>query len=157
LADKVIGVGHLGRPDDVVVRGVQAPITDILHHRVREQKGVLQHQPKPAAQLGFGDLADVHAVDADRPAVDLIEAGQQIDDGRFSGPGRADQGDGLAGPGLERHVPDHRRVAAVAEGHMFEADLPAHGHSPHGSRRGIDLRRGIHDLEDPLGPGQGGL
>ena len=49
------------------------------------------------------------------PRVDLVEAGQQVDDGRLAGAGRPDQGDRLPGLGLQGHVPDDGRPGPVAE------------------------------------------
>ena len=65
LADEVIGVGHLGGAGCTSSsRGIQPPVADVLHHRVGEQEGILQHQPQLAAQVVFLDVADIDAVDA---------------------------------------------------------------------------------------------
>ena len=49
-----------------LVRGVQPAVADVLHDRIGEEEGVLQHQPQLAAQVGLVHVADVVAVDGDR-------------------------------------------------------------------------------------------
>ena len=67
------------------------------------------------------------------PAVDLVEAHQQVHEGRLAGPGRPDDGDRLAGLDDEVQVVDERRVGQVAERHALELDLAPD--RPAGSRR----------------------
>ncbi len=83
----MIGIRHLGCLDHFFIGGIQAPVADIFHDRVGEQESVLQDQAQLAAQVGLADIADVLAVDGDLPAIDLIEAGQQVDDGGLAGAG----------------------------------------------------------------------
>ena len=52
--------------------------------------------PNDRAQHAARHVADVDAVDRDAPALDLVEAHQQVDQRRLAGAGRADDGDGLA-------------------------------------------------------------
>ena len=74
---------------------VKPSISNVLHHRPREQKVDLQHDAQLAAQAGLLHLADVLPVDGDRPCVDVVKARQQVDDRRLARPGRPDQGDRL--------------------------------------------------------------
>ncbi len=53
----------------------------------------------------FFTLADILSVDADAAAVDIVEAGQQVDDGGLAGAGRAHQGDGFPSFGLQASYP----------------------------------------------------
>ena len=50
-----------------------------------EQPGVLEDHAERAAQVVAGHLAGVDAVDRDPPAVDLVEAHQQVDERRLAG------------------------------------------------------------------------
>ena len=50
-------------------------------------------------------LRDVEAVERDPPAVELVEAHDQVDERRLAGAGGPDDGDGLARLGDERRGP----------------------------------------------------
>ena len=91
--DELVRVGQLRRRDDLFIRGVQPPVADVLHHRRDEEVRVLQHDAQLAAQIVLLHLADVHPVDADAAAVDVVKARQQVDDRRLARAGRADQGE----------------------------------------------------------------
>ena len=58
------------------------------------------------------------------PAVDLVEAHEQVDERRLAGAGRADDRDRLARLGVEVEVLDERRVGLVAERDVLEGDRP---------------------------------
>ncbi len=106
-----------------LVGGLQPPVADVLHHRVGEQEGILQHQPQAAAQIGLAHLADIASIDADAPRLDLVEAGQQVDDGGLARAGRPDQGDRLPGLRFQGHVLDDRHLRVVAEANCSKADI----------------------------------
>ena len=90
----------------------------------------------------------------DLPVLDLVEAGQQVDDGGLAGPGWAHQGDGLPGSGFQGHVLDDRGARLVAEADVLEAHMPLSRLQRQGIGSILDLRRGVDDLEDPLRAGQ---
>ena len=69
-----------------------------------------------------------------RPAVDLVEAHQQVDERRLAGAGGPDDGDRLARLDDQVQVLDERRVGLVAERDALERD-PAGGLAP--ARRGV--------------------
>ena len=46
LADEMIGIRHFGCLDDILIRGIQPPVADVLHDRIGEQEGILQDQPE---------------------------------------------------------------------------------------------------------------
>ena len=62
VGDEVVGVGDLGRPDAVLVRGLQPPVADVLHHRAGEEVGILQDGAERAAQVVLPDVPDIDAV-----------------------------------------------------------------------------------------------
>ena len=62
-------------------RGVEA---QVVSHIAAEQEGVLQDHPKPLAQGGNRQLADVDAIEQDPTALGLIEPAQQPDHGGFA-------------------------------------------------------------------------
>ena len=62
-----------------------------------EQKEVLLHEPDQRPEIGSGELSDVQTIDQDPAPVRVVEAQQEIDDGRLTGSSAADQSDRLAG------------------------------------------------------------
>jgi hypothetical protein len=73
-------------------------------------------------RLSWAMSRDIGAVDADVALLDVIEALEQGDDGRFAGAGRADEADALAGFDGQREVVEHRRAGRVAEADVLEGD-----------------------------------
>jgi hypothetical protein len=57
---------------------------------------VLRHHAHLAAQAVLRDLGDVLAVDQDAPALQVVQAQQQVDDGALAGARAAHQADLLA-------------------------------------------------------------
>ena len=123
LADEVIGVRQFGGFDTLLVGRVEAAVADVLHDGIRKQEGILQDDPQLLAQISFGDLADVASVDRDAAFIDLIEAGQQIDDGGLACTGRTDQGNGLACFRFQRHVLDDGLIRQVAKANVSRSEL----------------------------------
>ena len=90
-----------------------------------QQRGVLRHHADLAAQRLLRDLRDVLAVDEDAPALEVVEAQEQVDERRLAGAGAADEADLLARPDGQREVLDDLRLPAVVEAGVLEADLAA--------------------------------
>jgi hypothetical protein len=42
--DEVVGVGRVGSGDDLLGRGLQPAVADVLAHRAAEERGLLRHQ-----------------------------------------------------------------------------------------------------------------
>ena len=93
---------------------------------------------------------DVLAVERDRPAVQLVEPHDQVDQGRLAGARRADDGDRLAGLGHQGEVLDKRAVLVIREGHVLELDSAAHGCGIGRRFRVVALFFGVEELEHPL-------
>ena len=90
-----------------------------------QQRGVLRDHADLLAQAVLRHLRDVLAVDQDAPALDVVEAQQQVDDRRLARARAADQADLLAGPDVQVELLDHVALAAVGEAHLLEADVAA--------------------------------
>ena len=96
------------------------------------------------------------SVDLDHALLDVVEAADQVHDGRFSGTGRSHEGDRLAGIDVEAHIVKDIDALLVGESDMLKIngtdDL---GHLCHALRI-HDLRVGIEYLKDPLRAGDVG-
>ena len=90
------GTGGLRRAPDLVVGRVGTAVGDVGADGVGEQERVLEHDADLAPQRVERHVAHVDAVDADRPRLHVVEAGEQQADRRLARAGRADEGDRLA-------------------------------------------------------------
>ena len=125
--------------------------------RAAEQPGVLQHHAEQVAQVAARHVVGVDAVDQDAAVVDLVEAQEEVDEGRLAGAGGTDDGHGLAGLHVEREIVDERRVGQVAERHVFERDVAARV-LENDRRDRVGLLLGlVEQLEDALGRGRRAL
>ena len=94
----------LRRGDALFVVGVEVAVADVFHHGAGEEVGILQHDAEAVAQICLLDLVDVDTVVADLAVRDVVEAVDQVGDGRLPCAGRADKGDLLARLCIQRDV-----------------------------------------------------
>lgn len=102
--DKGMGRCHLRRLNDLLVCGIKPSVADILHDRSRKQVGVLKNHGDVAAQLVPLNMADINAVDGDGPALDIVEAVDEVRDRRLSGSCGTHKGDLLSRPRVEADI-----------------------------------------------------
>ena len=102
--DKGMGRCHLRRLNDLFIGGIQSSVTDILHDRPRKQVGILKHHGNVAAQLVPLNMTDINAVDGDGPALDIVEAVDEVRDRRFPGSCGTHEGDLLPRPRVEADI-----------------------------------------------------
>jgi len=82
-----MGVGQPRRRLDLLVRRIQPAVTEIFPNRLRKEIGVLQDYAQGMAEALFPNRPDVPAVDPNRSLIDVVEAGQQVDNRRLTRPG----------------------------------------------------------------------
>ena len=119
-ADKMVHTGSLGGANHIFIGSVGPSIADILHDGAIVQPGILQNHAKHAAQVRPGEILDVMPIHQNGPAVDVIEAHQQLNHGGLAGTGGADDGDLLAGFGIEGKVIDDDLIGVVTEVNILE-------------------------------------
>ena len=125
-ADELAGLGPGGGIDHGSVSGIGTAIENVVAHRAVQQRGVLRDHADVLAQAVLRDAGDVLAVDHDAPRLHVVEAQQQVDEGRLAGAGAADHADLLARADAQLQPLDHRAVRAggvVGEGDVIEHDL----------------------------------
>ena len=140
LADEAVGLGAARGLDHLGVARVRAAVQDVVAHRAVQQRGVLRDHADLRAQAVLGDGGDVLAVDQDAPALQVMEAQQQMGQRRLARAGAPDQADPLARADVQVHVADQRLALprlAVAEADALEADLAAR-HRQRGRARPVD-------------------
>ena len=154
-SDHLVAVGTLGSLDHFLVGDAAVGVFEIVAHGVGEQNAVLQNDACRVAQHIAGDVPDIHPVDRDGTAVQLIKAYQQIDDGGFAGTGRADQRYFFTRLDLEVEVVYHPFAGDIAEIHMLELDdALVNGQY---AVAALILALSVKDGEDALRAGDGGL
>src|SRR5690606_35240709 len=96
LWNELVGPGPAYRFPDLCLAGVRPAVQQVVADRAVQQRGVLGDHADLRAQAGLVDLGDVLAVDENTPAFHVVQAQQQVDQGRLAGPGGAYQADLLA-------------------------------------------------------------
>src|SRR6266705_2493591 len=105
--------------------------THVRFQRAGEEKGVLQNDAEMAAEILEVEAANVHTVEKDFAALNIVETQKMLDDGGLAGAGVADDGEGLPGSNAEGNVAEHPvfigRVlpAAIGEPDIAEFDFAA--------------------------------
>ncbi len=89
------------------------------------QKRLLHDDGNLTAKLLAVDGRNVSAVDLDGSFAQVIEAKQEIHDGRFPGPRRTKQSDGAAGRDAERDAIERRCAVVVRKRHSLEGNFAA--------------------------------
>ncbi len=79
--DEGLRVRGARRRHDLGVRGGEPAVADVLPDRLGEEVGILQHDAERGAQSVAGKEADVLAVEGDGAGVDVVEPGEEVDDG----------------------------------------------------------------------------
>jgi len=102
----------LGGADHFIIAGVGLSVTDIVHDGAGEEEVGLGDDADLFVEAVGGDGGKVEAVDEHAAGLRQIEAAEEIDDGALAAAGVADEGDGLAGEGLEADV--------VKDGFVFD-------------------------------------
>lgn len=102
--DKGMGRCHLRRLNNFLVGGIKPSVPDVFHNRSRKQMRILKHHGNVAAQVVPLNMADINAVDGDGPALDIVEAVDEVRDRRLSGSRGTHESDLLPRPRVEADI-----------------------------------------------------
>ena len=117
---------------------------------------ILQHNAERPAQAGLGNVLDVDAVVRDLAVIDLVEAVDEVSDGRLSGARRAHKRDLLPRLGKQVEVRKHAGARHVGKVHGMEAhvsgkrDQAARKLGAVGRHRAARLINGSHIIQVPV-------
>ena len=119
--DEVASLGYLERFPHLRFGGVGFAVAEVGGDGAGEQVGLLGNQADRSPQGVRVDVANVYPVDQHPSFGGVEQAGDQVDQGGFSGAGRADHGGGLPGQGREADVAENRLGSArVTEPDLLE-------------------------------------
>ena len=113
--DKAVGIGELCRADDLLLRGIQLTVADVIAHGAGKEVGILQDNAQRTAQISLSDLVDIDIIIADLSVLNIIEPVDQICDRSLTCTGRADKGDLHAGFCMDPDVVKDDFVIPVPE------------------------------------------
>src|SRR5690606_27843162 len=80
---EAVGMGVAGGLQQHLLGGVRAAVEDVVPYRAAEQGGVLGHHADVFTQGILADFGDILPVDQDAAAFHVVEAQQQVDQGRL--------------------------------------------------------------------------
>ena len=83
---------------DGLVADLVLAVGDVVAHRVVEQEGLLGDDPDLPPEGHEADLTEVHAIDEDRPFRRIVEAGNEVHEGRLAGTAAPHESQHFAGP-----------------------------------------------------------
>ena len=155
-ADKRIRAGSLGGGAHFLVGRVELAKADVLRNGAAKQVRVLQHNAERPAQAGLGNVLDVDAVVRDLAVIDLVEAVDEVGDGRLTGACGAHKRDLLPRLGKQVEVREHTGARHVGKVHGMEAhvagkrDQAARELGTVGSHRTARLINGSHIMQVPV-------
>src|SRR5439155_8912216 len=146
--------------DDLVPRGTDSAIADVVRDAPAEQDRVLEDYADLTAKRIQGEPPDVAPVDAHLAGLGVVETGDELGDRALAGTARPDQRHHLAGGDLEAHrVEDPRglRVAGgilgielVREAHAAELEAALEQRGFLGAAQVADRRAAGEHLGDPF-------
>src|ERR1019366_8882530 len=79
--DELVRVGGLSGVLDFLQGRVRSAVGNVLEDRDGKEEGLVKHHADVGAQRRHGEVADVVAVDADRPVSDVVKAREKSRDG----------------------------------------------------------------------------
>ena len=156
-------VGLAGRLHDLLHARLPTviPVLDVVRNAPVKQDRLLRHNPNLGAHVGHVDALDALALHLQRPAVEVVEALNQLDDCRLAAARLADQGDALACLDVQGHAVEHsdigpRRVVELAVGQLDVALHRVVGgtgqtETQAGTLAGVYQRLPVEQVEDPSG------
>ena len=129
-------------------------MVEIVQNSAAEQKCFLGHKADFFPQHLFGHPQDIHPVDADGAALNIVETGNQVGDGGFSGAGAADDGGGFADVCRKADIVQHRFLRTfILEGNVAKFQLGFRKVLPGLARCHIRIGVDSQHLVDTVGAG----
>ena len=120
--DDLVTVGALCGFNHLLVGYASVSILEIVSDRVGEENRVLQHDTDRIAQNIGRNITDVHSVNGDTAAVNVIKAHEEIDDSGLTGAGRSHQRDFFPRFDTEVEVINNLLAGDVAEIDVLKLD-----------------------------------
>ena len=104
LVDELVGTGQAARLAALLQCGVGLPPAQVLKHRPREERILLQHDGHLIAQRSQVVLLDIAPTDEHLALPHVVEPRDEVDERRLARARTADDADGLAAADAERDV-----------------------------------------------------
>src|SRR5204862_2555058 len=121
--DELVRPDRLRRGDDLLRPCLGSPEGHVLADGAGKEEAFLRDDPQLPAQRRLRHVAKVDAVDGDRALPRVVEAREELRDGRLPRTGVADERRRGSRRDVEVDAVEHLRPAAVAEPDPIEADM----------------------------------
>ena len=154
LHDEIVGVGNLGRFDDLLHGSVLHAEGDVVVEGVVEEDGFLVDVADEGAQAVDGDVLHVLAVDEQPAFGNVVVARHEVHQRGLARAGLPHQGDGLALGHGEVDVLQHGASLDVAEADAAELDLVFKARQGQGDGGLLDGVLRLQDHVDAVHAGQ---
>ena len=118
--DEMVGHGQFGDLDDFFAGGIRFAVGNVFGNGAREDPRILKDHANLPMQGFAAQPADIGAVNGNGAAGDFVKAHEEIDDRRFAGTCRTDDGDDVTLGDCKTHILHERLVVTIAEGDMLE-------------------------------------
>lgn len=146
------GAGHRF---DFFLRRAQFAVRDIVTHRSIEQKRFLLHQSDLLAEKRHRHVSEIHAINGDGSAGDIVKAKEQFDQCTFPGSAVAYERDMFARVNAERQASENGNPGAIGKCDILEGDRASNTRNRRGDAGAVlDFGFGIQDLEHAISGGQ---
>ena len=139
---------QLGRRLDLFIGRVGTSVGDVLFERGGEEEDFLLYDRHLPTQRLQRPLADILIIERDPTCAHVVEARNEVDDGRLAAAGQSQQRDQFTGSGLEIDVAEHRRARVVGEVDVIKLDVALGLSRRHRAWVVLHFRFLVEDLED---------
>ena len=111
----MIDVCRLCSSFHLFICSIPSAVADIFADRTAVEPRILQHHAEHLPQISPGEISDIVIVHPDTASIQLIEAHQQLDDGRLAGARRSDDSDTLTRLCRKAEIVDDRFIGIISK------------------------------------------
>ncbi len=135
LGDEFPRVGQFAGMADGGIGGVGPGDPDVVAHGCPENKWILRDDAELLAQIAGLKFPQVHAAEAHRPGLRVVEPEEELRERGLARAGRTDKGETLPVRNRERQIAQHRLPCHIGEIHLFKNNFSFRGDGQRGALR----------------------
>src|SRR6266851_2363082 len=152
--DKVMRIGQLGGPNDLLAAGLGARISDVLCNGGREKYRLLQHDRELIPKVVERVVAEVDVVQQDLATGDVMESSEKANQGSLTSTRPAGDSDPRTDGNVKGNILKDRVAGLVVEAHVPVLNGAASPQQPPRVRPINDIRCLIQQMKRPADAGE---